>query len=98
MGDIRTAELRLALRMLALGTPFDASPNVIRAEVLRRSSIPKLPVLMNAFRTLFLTSVGFALLNTQALAADVLFTASITHDQETATGTLVTTGGDPRPL
>ena len=53
---------------------------------------------MNAFRSLFLTSVGFALLNTQALAADVLFTASITHDQEVTQGTLVTSSGDPRPL
>lgn len=52
---------------------------------------------MNAFRTLLLTGVGFALLNTQAVAADVLFTASITHDQEVAQGSFLTALGQARP-
>ena len=53
---------------------------------------------MNAFRTLLLISVGFALLHTQAVAADVLFTASITHDQEPSPAPLTLTGGQSRPL
>lgn len=56
------------------------------------------PTPMNAFRTLFLTGVGCALLNTQVVAADVLFTASITHDQEVTQAPLVTSTGQPRSL
>lgn len=52
---------------------------------------------MNAFRTLLLTSLGLALLNTQTVAAE-LFTASITHDQELTQGLLVTSTGQSRPL
>jgi hypothetical protein len=53
---------------------------------------------MIPLRALLMTSLGLAFLNTSAIAATEFFTATITHDQETTTGSFLTSTGGARPV
>lgn len=64
--------------------------------MLRRPTNRKTP-LMTRLLT-YSVVVLFMLGGTASARAEIIFTATLTHDQETSQGILVTSTGDPRPL